>query len=611
MHIGKTSIQGKLLRVILLINVAVLLFTCTVFFAYEYVTFRQGRLRELNALGKIIASNSTAALAFDDRTTAREILNALQAETRITAASLYDKNGKLFSHFPDDLAVTSLPSPPPADGFVFSSDCLEGVLDVTQGTKRLGTLYLRYSIQALYERMTVYLGLVVIMIMMSSLLAYLLFRRLQKRISKPIIALAETAHAIADRQDFSVRAVKESEDEVGLFTDAFNEMLNQIQRQNTALTESSDRLRAVLNSALSGVIVIDAQGMIIDWNERAEKIFGWSRDEALGQDLAATIIPENHRDAHRKGILHFINTGEGPVLNKLMELTAVRRNGNEFPVELSVSALKANSTLTFCGFITDITERKKTEEAIHTFNQKLEQMVVDRTSELQFANHELEAFSYSVSHDLRAPLRSIHGYVSILLESYGPMLDDEAHRIINVIMRNSQRMGQLIDDLLAFSRLGRKELSRSNIPMDEMIENVIDEFRRSGACENTAINIHRIPPALGDHTTVRQVWVNLISNALKYSRGKEKPTLEIGSFEENDVVTYYVKDNGAGFDMAYYDKLFGVFQRLHSTKEFEGTGVGLAMVQRIIFKHGGKIWAEAKVNAGATFYFTLTADGQA
>lgn len=611
MHIGKTSIQGKLLRVILLINGAVLLFTCTVFFAYEYVTFRQGRLRELNALGKIIASNSTAALAFDDRAAAREILNALQAETRITAASLYDTDGKLFSHFPDGLSVTSLPTPPPADGFVFSSDCLEGVLDVTQGTKRLGTLYLRYSIQALYERMTVYLGLVVIMIMMSSLLAYLLFRRLQKRISKPIIALAETAHAIADRQDFSVRAVKESEDEVGLFTDAFNEMLNQIQRQNTALTESSDRLRAVLNSALSGVIVIDAQGMIIDWNERAEKIFGWSRDEALGQDLAATIIPENHREAHRKGILHFINTGEGPVLNKLMELTAVRRNGDEFPVELSVSALKANSTLTFCGFITDITERKKTEEAIHTFNQKLEQMVVDRTAELQFANHELEAFSYSVSHDLRAPLRSIHGYVSILLESYGPMLDDEAHRIINVITRNSQRMGQLIDDLLAFSRLGRKELSRSNIPMGEMIENVIDEFRRSGACENTAINIHRIPPALGDNTTVRQVWVNLISNALKYSRGKEKPTLEIGSFEENDVVTYYVKDNGAGFDMAYYDKLFGVFQRLHSTKEFEGTGVGLAMVQRIIFKHGGKIWAEAKVNAGATFYFTLTADSQA
>ncbi len=608
---GKTSIQSKFLRVILLINVVVLLFTCTVFFAYEYVTFRQGQQRELNALGKIIASNSTAALAFDDRAAADETLNALHAETRITAACLYDKNGKIFSHFPDGLPVTSIPSPPPQDGFVFSSDCLEGVLDVTQGNKRLGTLYLRYSIQALYERMTVYLGLAVIMILMSSLLAYLLFRRLQKRISKPIIALAETAHAIADRQDFSVRAVKESEDEVGLFTDAFNEMLNQIQRQNSALTESSDRLRAVLNSALSGVIVIDAQGMVIDWNERAEKIFGWNREEALGRDLAATIIPENHRDAHRKGILHFINTGEGPVLNKLMELTAVRRNGQEFPVELSVSVIKTNGDLTFCGFITDITERKKAEEAIHTFNQKLEQMVVDRTAELQFANHELEAFSYSVSHDLRAPLRSIHGYVSILVESYGPVLDDEAKRIISVIMRNSQRMGQLIDDLLAFSRLGRKELSRSNIPMYEMIENVIDEFRRSGACENTAITIHQIPPALGDHTTIRQVWVNLVSNALKYSRGKEKPTLEIGSFEENNVTVYYVKDNGAGFDMAYYDKLFGVFQRLHSTKEFEGTGVGLAMVQRVLFKHGGRIWAEAKVNAGATFYFTLSADGQA
>ncbi|MBA4055176.1 MAG: hypothetical protein C0490_10725 [Marivirga sp.] len=608
MPIRKTSIQGKLLRVILLINGAVLLLTCTMFFAYEYVAFRQGRMRELTAIGKIVASNSTAALAFDDRTAAHETLNALHAETRITAACLYDNEGKLFAFFPDHLSVTMLPASPSPDGFAFSDNSLEGFQAVRQGTQRLGTLYLRYNIEALYERMKVYAGVAVIIILMSSVLAYLLYRRLQNSISKPILALAKTAHAIADRQDFSVRAIKESDDEVGLFTDAFNQMLNQIQQQNTALSESSERLRAVLNSALSGVILMNARGAIIDWNERAEKMFGWGKDEVMGRDLADIIIPENFRAAHRNGILHFFKTGEGPVLNKLLELTALRRNGVEFPVELSISILKANDMLTFCGFVTDITDRKKAEEAIHTFNQKLEQMVIDRTTELEVANKELESFSYSISHDLRAPLRSIHGYVNILFEDYGPHLDDEAKRVINTILRNSQRMGQLIDDLLAFSRLGRKELSKREISMHEIAESVIDDHIRTGIGDNTILTLHKIPPTVGDSTTVRQVWVNLISNALKYSRDKVKPVIEIGSLEENDLTTYYVKDNGAGFDMTYYDKLFGVFQRLHSANEFEGTGVGLAIVQRIIHKHGGKIWAEAKVNEGATFYFTLRSD---
>ncbi len=605
MAFKKTTIQSKLLRVILLINGAVILLTCIMFFTYEYVTFRQGRMRELIAIGKIVASNSTASLAFDDRTAARETLNALEAETRITAACLYDQDGKLFSSFPDHLSIATIPTSPAQDGFTFTGNSLEGFQGVIQGDQRLGTLYLRYNIEALYERMKVYAGLAVIIILISSAVAYLLYRRLQKSISRPILALAKTAHAIADLQDFSVRAVKESEDEVGLFTDAFNQMLYQIQQQNSALSESSARLRGVLNSALSGVVVIDAHGVIIDWNERAEKMFGWTKEEVIGKELASIIIPENFREGHRNGMLHFLKTGEGPVLNKLLELTALRRNGNEFPIELSISALKTNDVLTFCGFVTDITDRKKAEEAIHTFNQKLEQMVIDRTTELEIANKELESFSYSVSHDLRAPLRSIHGYVNILYEDYGSIMDDEAKRVIHTILRNGQRMGQLIDDLLAFSRLGRKELTKSDISMHDLAESIIDEYKRNAASNHTFFTLHPIPSARGDSTTVRQVWVNLISNAVKYSKEKEKPMVEIGAFEEHNNITYYVKDNGAGFDMEYYDKLFGVFQRLHSMNEFEGTGVGLAIVQRIISKHGGKIWAKAKVNEGATFYFTL------
>ncbi|MEO7988968.1 MAG: PAS domain S-box protein [Chryseolinea sp.] len=606
MAFKKTSIQNKLLRVIQLISGTVVLLACVLFFTYEYVTFRQERMRELVAIGKIVATNSTAALAFDDRAAARETLNALQAETRITAACLYDRDGKLFASFPDHLSADAIPAAPGTGGFTFTSNSLEGFQMVTQGNQQLGTLFLRYSIEALYDRMKVYAALAIMIVLLSSALAYLLYIRLQKSISKPILALAKTAHAIADLQDFSVRAVKESEDEVGLFTDAFNQMLNQIEQQNAALSESSERLRAVLNSALSGVIVIDAQGDILDWNERAEKMFGWRKEEVMGKELARIIIPENFRQAHRNGMGHFLKTGNGPVLNQLLELTALRRNGSEFPVELSISALKTNDILTFCGFVTDITERKKAEEAIQTFNQKLEQMVIDRTAELEVSNKELESFSYSVSHDLRAPLRSIHGYVNILYEDYGTMMNDEGKRVIQTILRNGQRMGQLIDDLLAFSRLGRKELTKSHISMHDLAENVIDEHKRSAANGQVVFTLHPIPPARGDNATLRQVWVNLISNAVKYSKGKEKPTVEIGAIEEHQHITYYVKDNGAGFDMEYYNKLFGVFQRLHSMNEFEGTGVGLAIVQRIISKHGGKIWALAKVNEGATFYFTLS-----
>lgn len=606
MSFKDTPIQRKLMSVILLTSGAVLLLTCTAYFVYEFISFRYSSVRQLSILGEIIASNSTAALAFDSREDATEILTSLKAEKHIIAASLYDNEGNLFSHYPADSSIRNFPPAPGREEYRFEHSHLVGFQPVVQGNMRLGTLYLKSDMGAMYERLRLYGAIALLVIVVSFLLAYMLSKSLQRKISTPILALAETAKAISTHRDYSVRAKKLGEDELGLLTDAFNHMLMQIQEQNLALSESEARVRSVLNSAMSAVMVIDEKGLITDWNVRAEKIFGWTRQQMLGRELTETIIPLKYREAHRQGLQRFLTTGEGPVINQLLELSALRSNGEEFPAELSISVLKTGNVVAFCGFVSDITERKHAEEKIKLFNQQLEQMVTERTNELEIANKELEAFSYSVSHDLRAPLRSIHGYVNILAEEYGSKFDDEAQRLVNIILKNGQKMGQLIDDLLAFSRLGRKELVKSDASMNDIVTLIIEEHKKMDARNIINFKLLKLPIARADTTTIRQVWDNLISNAVKYSKHKEKTIIEIGSLEENDdTVTYYVKDNGAGFDMKYYNKLFGVFQRLHSENEFEGTGVGLAIVHRIVAKHGGKVWADAKVNEGATFFFSL------
>jgi PAS domain S-box-containing protein len=608
MNLRDTPIRRKLMTVILITSGAVLLLMSVAFTAYEFFTFRQATIREVSILGEITATNCTAALAFDDPEEGSEILAALKAEPQIELAILYDTIGALFSSYPVDLSNKKFPPSPEEKTYAFEQSHLSGFQPVKLGTKRIGTLYLRYNMNAMYQKIALYGFIAVLVSGVSLFLAYILSKHLQESISKPIVSLAETAKLISQDQDYSVRAKKWGDDEMGLLTDSFNHMLTQIEKQTVALSDSEERIRAIINSALSAVVEMDVNGRITEWNTRAEKMFGWSKAEALGKDLADMIIPLRYVESHRRGLSHFLRTSEGPVINQFIEIFALRRDNTEFPVELSISVLKTDDTITFCGFITDITERKRAEEEIKAFSQKLEQMVLERTTELQAANKELESFSYSVSHDLRAPLRSIHGYINIFAEEYAGQFDDEAKRLISIITNNAQKMGRLIDDLLAFSQLGRKELTKSQTAMTAMAQNISDELQRNEQDRNIEFILHELPPAVVDIASLRQVWINLISNALKYTKHKEHVRIEIGATEENGMQIYFVKDNGAGFDMQYYAKLFGVFQRLHSQKEFEGTGVGLAIVQRIIYKHGGKVWAEAKPNEGATFYFSLPTD---
>jgi PAS domain S-box-containing protein len=304
-------------------------------------------------------------LAFNNQEDAQEILAALQADRHIVAACLYDQHGALFAHYPEGLSADAFPAAPAREGYRFEAAQLVAFQPVVQGDQRLGTLYLQSDMGALSERLRLYGGLAGLVMLVSFCVAYLLSRVLQQQISHPILALAETAQAISDRRDYSVRATKVGQDEVGLLTEAFNHMLTQIHEQDRAVRESEERVRAVLDSALSAVVVADSEDKIIEWNAQAEKIFGWTRQEALGQQLSQTIIPPHYRERHRRGLARFLATGEGPVVNRLVEISALRRDGSEFPVELFISPLRTGDAVTFCGFLTDITERKEAESKLH------------------------------------------------------------------------------------------------------------------------------------------------------------------------------------------------------------------------------------------------------
>src|SRR5436190_16086937 len=491
-------IQQKLTAMLVLISGLVLLLTAAAFAGYQYWSLRERTLDALAVRGRIIAANTTASLAFANVADARELLSALRVDPHIVAAVLYDKGGHEFAAYPANVAADAVPAVPGPDGYRFERGLLVGFQPVVQaGSQRLGTLYLASDLKAIYDtfRLSGIIGLAVLAV--ALLAAYLLSHVLQGTISQPILALAETAKAVSTRQDYSVRAPKLGEDELGVLTDAFNQMLGRIEDQNRALRESQEELKRYA--------------------------------------------------------------------------TELERRGEERTHELQ--------------------ER----------NESLRR----NAAELLAANTELDAFGYSVSHDLRAPLRSIDGFSQILLEDYAGKLDEAGQESLHRVRAASQRMGTLIDDLLKLARVTRAEIRTEDVDLSGLAQDIVADLQRTTPERQVEFAIAPGLKARGDARLLRVALDNLLRNSWKYTAKQPQPRVQFASVEANGGRAFMVRDNGAGFDMKYADKLFGVFQRLHSAADFEGTGIGLATVRRIITRHGGRIWAEGAVDQGATFYFTL------
>ncbi|MHA4844111.1 sensor histidine kinase [Flavitalea antarctica] len=350
------------------------------------------------------------------------------------------------------------------------------------------------------------------------------------------------------------------------------------------------------------ILRLDTLGHIQSWNLGAEYIYGYTYPEIIGEHIDV-FYRATHSGKGATASLSLKTAGaEGRCEEELMQYN---KEGNPFYANTIITALynPDRSLKGFAKVTRDVTPQKMLEAENRLLREQLEEKVRQRTRELEIVNKELEAFSYSVSHDLRTPLRAVSGYSMMLKEDYESKLDAEGNRIIDNIVSNTKMMGQLIDDLLTFSKMARLETIYVSIDMNRLVQRCLEDLANE-QCGHE-ITIAALPACSGDVTMLRQVWFNLLGNAIKYSSKKEKPQIEIGAIDDPRFHVYYVRDNGAGFDMKYANKLFGVFQRLHRQDEFEGTGLGLALVKRIISKHGGEIWADASPNQGATFYFNV------
>jgi signal transduction histidine kinase len=490
------SIRVKLMWLIALSSLISLLLAGASMVVYDLMVYKRNSIAELTTQAEILGAISSAALAFNDRKAAAEYLSTLRARPRVSCAAIFGSDGRVFAQY-ERPGVTPCRWPQlQGDSDILIDDDLLLFKGIVQHGERVGTVYLRQNLERLARALR-YAGVVGAVLLGSLILGLLSSSLMRRAIVQPLLEIGAVAQGVTLRRDYSLRAVTRSGDEIGMLTDAFNQMLAQIERSALELRNANERL------------------------------------------------------------------------------------------------------------LVEIDEHRHAREEVLALNATLEQRVAERTQQLELSNKELERFSYSVSHDLRTPLRAIEGFSSALLRSHAQQLDARGQDYLQRVRAATQRMGHLIDDLLALARTVRAEMNRRTVDLSQLAEAVARELRDAHPERKVSFTIQPHLQADADPPLIRTVLDNLLGNAAKFSSKTSDARVEFGSQMQDGQAVYYVRDNGVGFDMAYANKLFGAFQRLHASTEFEGTGIGLANVHRIIQRHGGSIWAEGEPNRGATFFFTL------
>jgi len=594
---ANSSIKRKIITVTMLTSIIVLAVAVGAFMAYDLLTFRESMRRGVTTLAQVTAENSNGSLAFNNDKDAADVLRSLRLEPQIIKAALYSADGKLFVSYPTNLPAASFPRTAPQTGHTFQNGHLFVCQPAFRENNLQGYLFVESDLRYFYARAKIYSAIAALIMFGSVIVALVLANRLQKRISEPIITLANTARIVSERRDYSVRAPKLAPDELGVLTDAFNEMLARIEQH--AITSAF--LSSIVESSDDAIIGKDLTGKVVSWNAGAERMFGYTAAEIVGTSIER-LLASDRPDEERR-ILENANRGE----THLYETARVRKDGTLVDLSLAVAPIRDahGSIVGVSSIARDITDRKRFEKQILDLNVELEHRVQVRTAELTSANQELEAFTYSVAHDLRAPLRHIDAFTRILQEDFAGSFPAEAAQLLETIRRGSENMSRLVNDLLNLAHVGRQELKREPTALKTLVTDVIADLKRETEGRDIEWRIADLPIIQGDPGLLRQVFTNLLSNAVKYSRPRPHAIIEIATRKLNEETVLFVRDNGVGFNMKYANKLFGVFQRLHRTEEFEGTGVGLAIVERVVKRHGGRIWAEAEIDKGATFYFTL------
>jgi PAS domain S-box-containing protein len=605
------SIQQKLMRMILLICGSVLLLTCAAFFAYEFITYRDFTRDELTTIGEMVAANTTAALAFDSREDAEEVLEALKAKKSLVAAVIYDSNGKVFAAYPPE-APSTFP-PPGKKGYVFKNSYLEGFQPIMLREQRIGTLYLKSDLKAVYNRFLLYGVIALVFMALSFLFAYLLSREMQKSFSTPLLRLAQTARQVSEQQDYSVRAQGSSNDEVGILIDAFNQMLSQIGQQNAAivalnqgleqkvkdrtsdLQEANEVLRqqnefveTIIDSSIDLIAVFDEERRFLILNKKADEVYRVPRDTMIGRHYIE-VFPQLEGSPFAQALEQ---TLKGEFIHQAAYQSPVSgRYFENFFIPLTDHLGVTRRVLVVGHDMTGIMEA----------NEELKRL----NAELEKSNRDLEQFAYVASHDLQEPLRKIQTFSELSEKnSHNPEIQK---RYLQKINSSAQRMTELIRAVLNYSRLSKAEKGFEAVDLQEVIRHICIDLELMIEEKSAVVDYKDLPVVEGIPLQLSQLFQNLINNALKFCdtlpriQVEARPSLLNGA----PATAITVRDNGIGFEQQYADRIFAIFQRLHPGHQYSGTGIGLALCKKIVENHRGEIRVESEPGTGTTFTIVL------